>query len=317
MADHSVQAPSGQQHVLVGPGDQQLVVVEVGGGLREYTVAGRPIADGYDESEMCASGRGQILAPWANRLADGRFDWEGATLQLPLTETELHNAIHGLVRWSTWRPSEATTDSVLLVHRLQPQPGWPWPLEFGVRYSLGDLGLRVELEVTNAGPVPCPFGAGFHPYLAAFGGTVDDLLLRAPAATRYLSDDRGLPLGTEPVAGGPFDFRQGRRIGDARLDTAYTDLARDPDGLARVELRAAEADREHRVQLWVDAAWTHLMIFTGDTVGDVRKRRRGVAVEPMTAPPDMLRSGAGRIVLTPGERWSGSWGITPGSLLPG
>lgn len=308
-------APSGQQHVLVGPGDQRAVVVEVGGGLREYAVAGRPVVDGYGEAEVCSSGRGQILAPWANRLADGRFDWEGTALQLPLTEPEHHNAIHGLVRWAAWSVSDAATDSVSFVHRLRPQPGWLWPLDFGVHYSLGAGGLQVSLEVTNVGPAPCPFGAGFHPYLAAFGGKVDDLVLRAPAATRYLSDDRGLPVGTEPVAGGGFDFRQGRRIGDARLDVAFTDLRRDPDGRARVELRGAEGSGERRVQLWVDAAWTHLMIFTGDTVGDVARRRQGLAVEPMTAPPDMLRSGEGRLVLDPGERWAGSWGITPGSLL--
>jgi aldose 1-epimerase len=313
--------PSGHQHVLVGPGDQQAVVVEVGGGLREYSVAGRPILDGYGESEACDSGRGQILAPWANRLRDGVFDWEGTTLQLPLTEVEHHNAIHGLVRWGDWSTSEAATDSVRLVHRLRPQPGWPWPLEFGVRYSLGGDGLRVELEVTNPGSASAPFGAGFHPYLAAFGGTVDDLELCAPGSLRYLSDDRGLPVGTEPVAGGPFDFREGRRIGDARIDVAFTDLKRDPDGLARVELRRMAPERgqggESLVQLSVDAAWTHLMIFTGDTVSQVGRRRRGLAVEPMTSPPDMLRSGDGRKVLAPGERWRGSWGITPGSLLSG
>ncbi|MBO0693736.1 MAG: hypothetical protein J2P58_12615, partial [Acidimicrobiaceae bacterium] len=114
-------APSGLQHVLVGPGDQRVVVVEVGGGLREYTVAGRPVIDGYAESEACSSGRGQVLAPWANRLADGRFEWQGQALQVPLTEPEHHNAIHGLVRWAAWSTHEAATDSVLLVHRLHPQ----------------------------------------------------------------------------------------------------------------------------------------------------------------------------------------------------
>lgn len=310
-------APSGQQHVLVGPGDQRAVVVEVGGGLREYTAAGEAVIDGYAESEVCPSGRGQILAPWPNRLADGRFEWDGRTLQLPLTEPEHGNAIHGLVRWAAWSSVEAATDSLFLVHRLPPQPGWPWPLGFGVRYSLGGAGLRIDLEVTNAGSVPCPFGAGFHPYLAAFGGTVDDLVLEAPAATRYLSDERGLPVGIESVAGGPYDFRRGRPIGEARLDTALTDLQRDPDGRARVEVRQPGPAGDRRVQLWVDGAWSHLMVFTGDTLGDLGRRRRGLALEPMTSPPDMLRSGQGRIVLAPGERWSGSWGITPGPLLPG
>lgn len=55
--------PSGVQVELVHS-DQRAVVVEVGGGLREYAVAGRPVLDGYGAAEMGSSGRGQTLIPW-------------------------------------------------------------------------------------------------------------------------------------------------------------------------------------------------------------------------------------------------------------
>ena len=48
--------PSGEQHEL-SYGDQQAVVVEVGAGLRTYTVGDRDVLDGYAMDEMCASGR--------------------------------------------------------------------------------------------------------------------------------------------------------------------------------------------------------------------------------------------------------------------
>ena len=68
--------PSGEQ-IELELGDQRVVVVEVGGGLREYAAGGRAVLDGYDEDELCSSGRGQLLIPWPNRIADGRYEFDG------------------------------------------------------------------------------------------------------------------------------------------------------------------------------------------------------------------------------------------------
>ena len=75
----------------------------MGGGLRSYTVGGRDVLDGYGADEQALSGRGQVLIPWPNRLQDGPYEFDGRRHQLPLTEPELSNAIHGLVRWVAWR----------------------------------------------------------------------------------------------------------------------------------------------------------------------------------------------------------------------
>ena len=53
---------------------RSLVVVEVGGGIRTYTIGGRAVIDGYRRSEACSGGRGQVLMPWPNRLGDGRYE---------------------------------------------------------------------------------------------------------------------------------------------------------------------------------------------------------------------------------------------------
>src|SRR5205823_5026812 len=86
-------SPSGEQFEIAA-GDQRAVVVEVGGGLRSYSAGGREVLDGYGDDEMCTSGRGQVLAPWPNRLDDGSYEFAGTRHQLPLTEPEHGNAIH-------------------------------------------------------------------------------------------------------------------------------------------------------------------------------------------------------------------------------
>jgi aldose 1-epimerase len=296
--------PSGEQHELVH-GDQRAVVVEVGGGLRSYAVAGRELLAGYRADEMCASGRGQLLLPWPNRIEDGQYEFGGRSYQLPLTEVGARTAIHGLVRWSAWRVAERELDRVVLEHVLHPQPGYPFALALAVEYALSDDGLQVRMTATNVGADACPYGCGFHPYLTLGTPAVDSLSLTVPARTVVQSDGRGLPLSAATVDGTPYDFRRARPVGSMVLDNAFTDLDRDPDGRARVRLHDPAGGGE--LSLWVDASYGYLMVFTGDPLPDVN--RRSVAVEPMTCPPNAFRSGEALSQLAPGDSTTGAWGL--------
>jgi aldose 1-epimerase len=234
-------------------------VVEVGGGIREWD----GVLLGYAADEMCSSGRGQVLAPWPNRLAGGRYEWDGEELQLPVTEVSTGSAIHGLVRWTSWRAVEREPARVLLEQVLHPHPGYPFTLRLCVEYRLTGEGLRVRTEAENAGARACPFGVGHHPYVLAPTGCVDDLVL------------------------------DGERVGGRELDET-----RHRPGGWRVEVG--------EVAVWADDAWPFQQVFTGD-LPDVG--RRGLAVEPMTCPPQAFGTGEGVIRLEPGDRWSGEWGI--------
>lgn len=302
-------APSGKQ-ITIAVGDQQAVVVEVGGGLRSYCAGGRELVDGYSADEMSSSGRGQVLIPWPNRLQDGTYEFDGRRHQLPLNEPERRNAIHGLVRWATWTAAAQEPHRAVMDYVLHPQPGYPFTLAVNVEYALSAGGLQVRTTATNLGAAACPFGGGAHPYLTLGTPTIDDLTLRVPARTILRSDERGLPIGSEAVAGTEYDFRQPRPIGSTRLDHAFTDLERGPDGVAQVELR--DANRGTQVRLWVDRSYPYLMLFTGDALADVKRRRRGLAVEPMTCPPNAFRTGDAVVRLEPGASFTGTWGIARG-----
>jgi len=300
-------APSGEQIEIVA-GDQHAVVVEVGGGLRSYTAGGRELVDGYGTNEMSSSGRGQALIPWPNRLQDGSYEFDGRRHQLPLNEPERRNAIHGLVRWVAWTASARESHRVVMEYVLHPQPGYPFSLRLGIEYALLDGGLRVRTTATNIGVDTCPYGSGAHPYLTLGTTTVDRLILHSPARTVLRSDERGLPIGTEAVEDAEYDFRQPRPIGSTALDHAFTDLERDGDSLARVALR--DPDHGTEVSLWVDESYPYLMLFTGDPLPDVR--RRSLAVEPMTCPPNAFRTGDALIRLEPGCSLTSTWGIAHG-----
>jgi aldose 1-epimerase len=300
-------APSGTQWTITFA-EQAAVVVEVGGGLRAYRSGDREIVDGYAEEEICPAGAGQTLAPWPNRLRDGQYTHNGHTYQLPLSEPATHNAIHGLVRWLPWQLIERDEASVTVGVDLPAQPAYPWTLSLTTRWALGADGLTVTHAATNRSGDSAPFGLGAHPYLLpAASGSVDDVWLGVPARSRLLLDGRGLPIGAAKVAGSEFDYTTPKRIGQAALDTAFGDVVRDGDGRHAVTLATLDGPT---TRVWADSSFGWWQIYTADTAR-LPRRRRSIAVEPMTCPPDALRSGRDLIALKPGEPWRGSWGIQP------
>jgi len=302
--ERSVIAPSGEQIEIAAEG-QRAIVVEVGGGLRAYSAGGREFLDGYGANEVCPSSRGQVLIPWPNRLQNGSYEFDGRRHQLPLNEPERHNAIHGLVRWASWRAVARQPHQVLMEHILYPQPGYPFSLRLGIEYTLSARGLRVRTTARNVGAVACPYGSGAHPYLTLGTTTIDRLILHVPGVTVLRSDERGIPIGKEDVEGTGYNFRQPRPIGAITLDHAFTDLDRDGNGVALVTLR--DPDQGTQVALWVDQHYPYLMVFSGDPLPDVQ--RRSLAVEPMTCPPNAFRTGVDLIRLEPGSEVTSAWGI--------
>jgi aldose 1-epimerase len=293
--------------VEIAAADQWAVVAGAGGGLRAYAAGGRELIDGYPPGGPITSGRGQVLIPWPNRLEDGAYEFDGHRHQLALTEPERGNAIHGLVRDAVWTVGERESHRVVMEHVLDPQPGYPFTLSLAVEYALSEAGLHVRTTATNSGPDACPFGSGQHPYLTLGTPTVDPLILCAPGRTVLREDERGIPVGREPVEGTEYDFSRPRAIGATSFDDAFTDLDRGMDGRARVELR--DPASRAGLTLWVDETYSYLQLFTGDPLPDVS--RRSLAVEPMTCPPNAFRTGEDLVRLEPGATLTSAWGITP------
>jgi aldose 1-epimerase len=304
----SVASPTGQQW-RIGHGQQEVVVCEVGATLRAYTVEGQPVVDGFGPDQWSHSGRGQVLAPWPNRLADGRYEFNGVRAQAALDEPERHNAIHGLVRWMPWTLQTRHQNQLSLRLQLHPSPGYPFSLLLEIEYHVGRDGLTVMTKAQSLDEGNIPFGLGFHPYLTVASETVDGAILQVPARHTLDLDDRGLPTGPlTPVEGTDRDFTAARFVGPAVLDTAYTSLERDVEGRAWASLDAPDAGG---VALWVDPGFPYLMVYTGDTLTEIQRRRRAVAIEPMTCPPNALRTGKDVIDLQPDQEWSARWGIVP------
>jgi len=296
--------PSGQVLALHHP-PFRAEVVTVGATLRTLTRDGVDLVAGWPAGEVCPDYRGWVLAPWPNRVADGRYTFDGVAHQLPVDEVDRGNALHGLAGWVVWTVAAHTDTQARLTCTLPARRGYPTSLDLAVTYDLGDDGLRVTIEATNAGAARAPYGTGHHPYLTV-GRRLDECELTLPATAYAPMDERGHPGAVEPVAGTPFDFRVPRPIGDTRVDHPFTAL--DPAGEeVTVVLRDPATGRE--VRLVSDATtfpWLHA--FTSDDHGP--RSREALAVEPMTCPPDAFGSGTDLVVLEPGDSHRGSYRLT-------
>lgn len=296
--------PSGEQFEIHA-GAHRATIVEVGGGIRECQLHGRDVLDGYAKDERCTGARGLPLVPWPNRLEDGQYRFDGEDYQVPLTEPDKHNAIHGFLRWRNWTCRERAADRIVMGTVLHPLMGFPFTLDVSVAYQLDAAGLVVRTRATNIGDRACPYASGQHPYLTVGTARVDDMHLELRAETWLPTDARGLPTGRAAVSGSPYDFRTARAIGGQAIDYAFTDLTRDRDGRAWVRVSTADGAR---LALWVDRQYPFVEIYSSDTQPEPHYRT-GLGVEPMTCAPNGFRSGEGLIRLEPGQSMEASWGL--------
>jgi aldose 1-epimerase len=294
--------PSDPTEVQLHRGDAQLVIALRGGGPRRLVVGDWDVLDGYPAGTVPKGRRGGVLIPWPNRLRNGRWTWAGQELQLEVASPESPNAMHGVVSWQPWDVLTATDSTASVGTVVEARPGYPFRLAAVLDYSLSADRLEVTLRVANIGSVPAPFGAGMHPYLhvgAHEDGGVGGADLTVPARTA-MDVEGGLPTGATHRFHGDVG-----RIGHRAFDDPLTDLVRDDDGWARVHLRGPLGE----LVLAVDGTWPWLQIYTGDQFPE-GQRRRSLAVEPMTCPPNALAEGTDLVVLEPGGEWSGSWTLS-------
>lgn len=254
----------------------------------------RDLADGYrDAGEVTAraGSRFAIMAPFAGRIADARYTFDGQAQDLQPGVTGAARASrHGFVRDVDFELAALAADNdraqaTLATRAIRPQPGYPHAIDLAVTFTLDAGGLTLEARMRNVGDEAAPCFFGWHPYFRVADGEVDDWQLQIPAQTLIRTGADLIALaGAEAYVAlddaPALDFRELRRIGDSIIDQGYTDLDVDPDGRIRTRLRDPASG--FAIAVWQERGVMHA--FTADTVS--RDARRAVALEPMECMAD-------------------------------
>jgi len=293
---------SGTQYRLQR-GRATAVVTELAAALREYTVDGVLLTETFGDHQIPPGASGITLAPWANRVEDGKWTLNGGVQQLDITEVSRNNASHGLLRNASYSCLEQSGTRVVLEATVFPQHGYPFLVRHRVAYELEETGaLRVTQTLLNDADAAAPVVLGAHPYLRLGELPAGDLTVTVRADSWLETDERLIPRAQRPVSGGT-DLRAGVVLAELDTDTAYTGLERDEAGVARTVLSGSDG---RSVTLWQDRACGYVHIYA---TGGFDGRAKALAVEPMTGPANAFNSGDGLHWVQPGEEFSMSWGI--------
>lgn len=272
-------------------GDYTATLASSGATLASLRHAGRDLIWGFDPATELGDGyQGRVLAPWPNRISDGRYTFDGVSYEAPRNEHARAAALHGFASYVSWEVEAAASDTVTFVLDLPGTPFYPFDVRLRAHYLLdAEVGLFSLVSAVNEGVTDAPVGLSVHPYLTC-GAPIGECLLGLVAEQVLTVDESMRPTGLVAVEGSDYDFRTPASLAGRSVDHAFTGL---PEGGWTVVL----AHPEHGgVTLTSDAPWVQAYANGVPGAG-----RPGVAVEPMTCPPDGFNSDPDGVRVRPGQ----------------
>ncbi|WP_382304335.1 aldose epimerase [Herbiconiux sp. UC225_62] len=272
--------------------------------LRSLTVRGLDVVEPFVTESDAPGMAGATLVPWPNRVEDATWWHNGRRHELAVTEPELGNANHGLLAADDFALLGRDEASATLGAEIRQRPGYPFDLDVVVGYRLADSGITVTTSVENRGTEPAPVALGAHPYLRIGSTALEELRVSVQATHAYRLDERHIPRERFAVAGTPWDLRRPRLVADSPAHATFELEA--ADGVLVHALHGPDGDR---VELWADDDYRYTQLYITHEFPSADGPRLAVAIEPMTAPPNALRTGEGLRWLAPAERWRTSWGV--------
>lgn len=126
------------------------------------------------------------MAPYPNRIGEGRFTFDGVEVRLPADPDGAPHALHGEAWRAVWSVAAHTDCMVELV--APPARAWPWRFELRQRLELSGDGLFLTLTLRNDDTRDMPAGLGWHPAFAR----------RAQAKLRLVAEGY-LPTGADQL----------------------------------------------------------------------------------------------------------------------
>lgn len=206
------------------------------------------------------------LLPYANRIAGGRFTWDGHDHILTRNFGDRPHTIHGIGRQRAWTVAHVHPNAVSLELTHEADAAWPFAFLATMAYTLNGPTLSVDLTLTNRHTAAAPAGLGIHPYFPKPQGVT--LRFEAPGAWENGPDT--LPLRHGPVPP-DWSFSPARPVASVQLDNCFTGWTRSADinaGRASLRIEASEV-------------FANLQVFTPPS-GDF------FCVEPVTHSPDAI-----------------------------
>jgi aldose 1-epimerase len=218
---------------------------ETGGAIAALRHRGVDVLRPMPEDAVSPLGSACVpLAPWCNRIRDGRFAFGGREVRLPANFPPEPHSLHGLSWQRPWSVAGRAEDECMLVDDYDGRGAWPWAYRAQQDVRVGPNGCAVTLTLTNRSDQAMPAGIGLHPYFRRHPETE----LAFTADHVLLTGADPLPTGISAPAGHFGDFAAGSPLPAETVDHCFAGwdgAALLRDGLGTIALSADGAPHLH------------------------------------------------------------------------
>lgn len=225
-----------------------------------------------------------LLFPFPNRLAGGRFEFEGKAYQFPLNDFGRPNALHGMLHDRKFELQSENEDQIVLVNKYDGELAYfPFPFKIELAYKLVPGGLSVTAEILNTGPTSMPCVFGWHPYFNLSKGS-DLGKLQLSGVDLIEVNENMIPSGKRT----PFKtLETPTNVSELNLDNCFLFV----ENANRYSTQLIYPDSSV-LEIWQDENHPYIQIYTPED-------RRTIAIEPMTGNIDALNNREGLSVIEP------------------
>lgn len=279
------------------------IVPACGANVLDIQIGGQSILDGYqtpEELEAGKWGKSTILFPFPNRLAGGKYTWNGKKYEFPINNAATGNAIHGFVRAEAFEIEHIfLSQNAASIRCFYEYAGdrayYPFPFSLEVEFLIFDDGnFHMEIEVDNLGETDMPFGFGWHPYFR-LARKADGHSLKLPNCAMVDINEAMIPTGkTAPFT----DFHALKQVGETALDNCF--LHAQTSGSPKMTLSGPDLTLTVKAPV---KEFPYFQVFTPP-------HRESIALEPMTCNVDVFNNKQGLVVLESGGNWQGKVEMT-------
>ncbi|MDY5129725.1 aldose 1-epimerase [Actinotignum urinale] len=273
---------------LTSPTGATALVAERGATLLSWTTReNRELIDGYDTAEQLRQqlgGKSLIELPWIGPSAQSTYTFEDAEGSLDA------NGLGDCVRVGSLLFSRERSGDVLVLKAQKPADAeYPWPLDIRVVFALGesnfgDEHISISISARNRGAFTAPIAIGWNPYLQ-FGNmpSVSKMAAKVMARTRLATDEKGHPAPGDAARTGVTSPVEWSIIGTQEIDSTYTSLIPNNEGVVVTEI--LDPARDAKIFVTQEPAEApYVRLWTGDRLDD--GARQGLLVSPRSATPD-------------------------------
>ena len=263
----------------------------LGASIQQLKSNGIDIIDGITNDEKGlklykSKFNSSFLFPSPNRIADGKYNFNGVDYQLECNETGLNNSLHGHIYNKSFQVSkiEASENQASVTFSYTNNgtvQGFPFQYLLDITYTFSKNALSINFKVINIGKQEFPFGLGWHPYFNA--KNLASSTLNFNGDKKYILDEQMIPQQETQLP-----FKTPLTLGETFLDDCF--LIKKPETTFKCNEYKIEIDFTSETEK------SYLQVYTPDT-------RNCIAIEPMTCAPNSFNNKNGLLTLKPNETY--------------